>query len=88
MEIGVDVAAGLLGAAALVAGREARRPWGVGTLGLLALLAAFTGVDRLGVDPADAWDEGNRALAYVAAFRAGLALVRLAPGAGRPCSRR
>ena len=80
VEIGVDVAAGLLGAAALVAGRQARRPWGLGTLGLLALLAAFTAVSIVwAVDPSDAWDEGNRTLAYVAAFGAGLALVRLAP---------
>jgi peptidoglycan/LPS O-acetylase OafA/YrhL len=56
VEIGVDLAAGLLGAAALLAGRRARRPWGVGTLGLLALLAAFTAVSIVwAVDPSDAW---------------------------------
>jgi tetratricopeptide (TPR) repeat protein len=80
VEIGVDVAGGLLGAAALVAGRQARRPWGLGTLGLLALLTALTAVSIVwAVDPSDAWDEANRTLAYVAAFGAGLALVRLAP---------
>ena len=31
------------------------------------------------VDPSAAWEEANRTLAYLAAFGAGLALVRLAP---------
>jgi tetratricopeptide (TPR) repeat protein len=80
VEIGVELAAGLLGAAALLAGRRARRAWGMGTLALLALLAAYTAVSIVwAVDPSDAWEEANRTLAYVAAFAAGLALVRLAP---------
>jgi hypothetical protein len=87
VEIGVDVAAGLLGAAALLAGRQARRPWGFGTLGLLALLAAFTAVSIVwAVDPADAWDEANRTLAYVAAFGAASRSCAWRPSAGGRCS--
>ena len=36
--------------------------------------------------PADSWVETNRTLAYLAAFAAGIAAVRLAPRAGSRCS--
>jgi cytochrome c-type biogenesis protein CcmH/NrfG len=80
VEIAVDLAAGVLVAAAVLAGRRTRRAWGMGTLATLGLLAALTALSIVwAVDPAAAWDEANRTLSYLAAFVAGLALVRLAP---------
>jgi O-antigen ligase len=80
VEIGIDLAAGALGAAAVLAGRRPRRAWGMGTLALMAVLAAVTAASiAWAVEPADAWDEANRTLSYLAAFGAGLALARLAP---------
>jgi tetratricopeptide (TPR) repeat protein len=80
VEIAVELAAGALVAAAVLAGRRTRGAWGMGTFGLLGLLAALTAVSiAWAIDPAAAWDEANRTLSYLAAFAAGLALVRLAP---------
>jgi tetratricopeptide (TPR) repeat protein len=80
VEVGVDAGAGVLGAVAVLTGGAARRPWGMVTLGLMALLAVLTAVSiAWSVDAADSWVEANRTLSYVAIFAAGVALARVAP---------
>ena len=81
---------GLLVAAALLVAPARTRPVGAAApCGLLAVAGGLTRRCRSSgrSSPSDAWLEANRTLAYLAAFAAGLALVRLAPRAlGRPCS--
>ena len=80
VEIALQAAGGLLGAAALLT-TGGRRLHGGAALALLALLAGVTGLSIVwAVQPNDAWLETSRTLAYLAAFGAGIALVRLAPG--------
>ena len=80
VEVALQGAGGLLGGAALLT-TGGRRVHGGAALGLLALLAGVTGLSiAWAVQPNDAWLETSRTLAYVAAFGAGLALVRIAPG--------
>ena len=79
VEIALQAAGGALGAAAVLLTRG--RVHGAVGLGLFTLLAGVTGLSiAWAVQPADAWLETSRTLAYLAAFGAGLALVRLAPG--------
>jgi tetratricopeptide (TPR) repeat protein len=79
-EIGVDLGAGILAAAAVVAGGHTRRLWGSVTLGCFAALTVVTALSiDWAVEPSDAWIEANRTLSYLAVFGAGIALVRLAP---------
>lgn len=80
VEIGLQIGGGALGALALLAGGTRRWP-GAASLGLFALLSAVT-IASIGwaVQPADAWLESARTLAYLATFGAGIALVRLTPG--------
>ncbi len=80
VEMALQGTGGLLGGAALLTTSD-RRVHGGPALALLALLAGVTGLSiAWAVQPNDAWLETSRTLAYVAAFGAGLALVRIAPG--------
>jgi len=80
VELGVDVAAGGLVAAAIVAGGHTRRLWGVLTLALMGALVTVTALSiTWAVEPSVAWQEANRTLAYLATMAAGVALVRLFP---------
>jgi hypothetical protein len=79
VEIGVIVVAGLVVAAALLFAADAPLHGGA-TLAALVALAGLTGLSILwSLHPADSWIETNRTLAYVGAFAAGIAVVRLAP---------
>ena len=79
VEIGVIVVAGLVVAAALLFAADAPLHGGA-TLAALVALAGLTGLSILwSLHPADSWIETNRTLAYVGAFAAGIAAVRLAP---------
>jgi tetratricopeptide (TPR) repeat protein len=79
VEVGLEAAGGLLGAAAILAGGRRRMHGGL-ALALFGVLAALTAVSVLwSVQPDDTWLEANRTLSYLAAFGGGIALVRLAP---------
>jgi tetratricopeptide (TPR) repeat protein len=74
----IAIAALLVAAALVCVGFEARVHGGMGLAGF-ALLAGITGLSILwSLYPSDSWVETNRTLAYVAAFTAGIACVRLA----------
>jgi tetratricopeptide (TPR) repeat protein len=80
-EMGLILAGGLAvsGAALLAPRRE--RLWGSGPLALLVALAVLTALSiTWAAQPADAWLEANRTLAYVAVFAAAVALAHSAPG--------
>jgi tetratricopeptide (TPR) repeat protein len=80
VEMAVDVVAGGLGAAAVVAGGYTRRLWGGLTLVLMAALVVVTALSiSWAVEPSEAWQEANRTLSYLATMAAGVALVRLFP---------
>lgn len=80
VEMAVDAGAGVLTAAAIVAGGHARRLWGALTLALMGALVAVTAVSiSWAVEPSAAWIEANRTFSYLAIFVAGVALVRLMP---------
>jgi tetratricopeptide (TPR) repeat protein len=80
VELAVDVVAGGLVAAAIVAGGHTRRFWGGLTLALMGVLVAVTALSiTWAVEPSAAWGEANRTLAYLATMAAGVALVRLFP---------
>jgi len=80
VELSADVVAGGLAAAAIVAGGHTRRLWGGLTLALMAALVAVTALSIIwAVEPAAAWQEANRTLAYLATMVSGVALVRLFP---------
>ncbi len=84
VEIWVDIAAGLLCAAGVLAALPARRPWGFVTLGLFAALTVLTGLSiGWAIAPSGAWIEVNRTLSGFAVMATGVALVRLAPGRWR-----
>jgi hypothetical protein len=81
VELAVTAVGTALAAAAVFIGRGPVRAYGAITLGLLALLTAWTAVSILWSDqPSDTWIEANRTLSYLAAFAGGLALARLLPG--------
>jgi hypothetical protein len=84
VEIGVIVVAGLVVAAALLLAADAPLYGGA----MLAALVALAGLTALSIlwslHPADSWIETNRTLAYLAAFAAGIAAVRLAPSRWEP----
>jgi hypothetical protein len=74
------IGAAIVAAAVLTVGFEARLHGGL-ALASLAALVALTGFSILwSLHPSDSWVETNRTLAYVAAFGAGVAAVRLARG--------
>jgi len=80
VEIGVIVVAGLVIAAALLLAVDAPLHGGA-TLAALVALAALTALSILwSLHPSDSWVEANRTFAYVGAFAAGIAAVRLAAG--------
>jgi O-antigen ligase len=80
VEIAADGAAGVLTAAAIVAGGQARRFWGGLTLVLMGALVALTALSiGWAVEPSAAWVEANRTFSYLATMGAGVALVRLFP---------
>jgi len=84
VEIWVDIGAGLLCAAGVLAALPARRPWGFATLALFAAFTVLTGLSiGWAIVPADAWIEVNRTLSGFAVMASGVALVRLAPGRWR-----
>ena len=73
------VVAGLVVAAALLFAADAPLHGGAALAALVAL-AGLTALSILwSLHPADSWIETNRTLAYVGAFAAGIAAVRLAP---------
>jgi hypothetical protein len=79
VEVGVIVVAGLVVAAALLLAADAPL-YGGAALGALTALAGLTALSILwSLHPADSWIETNRTLAYVGAFAAGIAAVRLVP---------
>ena len=79
-EIVLNLLAGVLCAAALIAGRTGRRPWGAGTLALMAAFAVFPGVSIVwAIQPSVAWVEANRTITAFAVLASGIALVRLVP---------
>src|SRR5687768_16596523 len=79
VEIGVIVVAGLVIAAALLFAADAPLHGGAALAALVAL-AGLTGLSILwSLHPADSWIETNRTFAYLGAFAAGIAAVRLAP---------
>jgi hypothetical protein len=80
VELEVEIVAGGLVAAAIVAGGHTRRFWGGVTLALMAALVGVTALSiTWAVDPSAAWQEANRTLAYLATMASGVALVRLFP---------
>jgi tetratricopeptide (TPR) repeat protein len=80
----LDLACGLIVAAAILAGERPRRLWGLVTLALFGALAVLTGVSIIwAIEPSTAWVEANRTLTLMAVFAAGIALTRLAPARWR-----
>jgi tetratricopeptide (TPR) repeat protein len=80
VEVGVTAIGVAVAAVAVVAGPSQLRPWGVGTLVLLAALTAWSAVSVVwSVQPADTWLDANRAIAYLAAFAGAVGLARLFP---------
>ena len=80
VEIVLEIAAGVAGAAALLVGAADRRASGLLVLGLFALLLAFTAASiGWAINPDDAWIEANRTLAWFATFALGVALARAWP---------
>jgi hypothetical protein len=78
-EIVLSLAGAGIGVAAAVRSAP-RRGWGMGTLYLFAALTLLTVLSiSWSVQPADSWVEANRAVSYLAAFGAALALARVAP---------
>jgi hypothetical protein len=84
VEVFLIALAGILGALAVLASADTRKPWGLMSIGFFALLVFITGASIVwAIDPAVAWLETNRSFALLAAFLIGAALVRLAPGQWR-----
>ncbi len=80
VEFGVDLLAGLLAGAAVIAGGHTRKFWGGLTLAAFALLLLVTALSIIwAVEPSAAWVEANRTLTFLATAVAGVALVRLMP---------
>ena len=80
VEVLVVVVAGVVVAAALLLAADAPVHGGTALTALVAL-GVVTALSILwSLHPADSWVETNRTLAYVGAFAAGIAAVRLAPG--------
>ncbi|MEA2154443.1 MAG: hypothetical protein QOE11_583, partial [Solirubrobacteraceae bacterium] len=80
-EMGLILCGGLAVAAAVLLAPRRARLWGAGTLALLAALALLTAISiTWAAQPADAWLEANRTLAYTAVFAAAVALAHTVPG--------
>ena len=79
-EIGVVIVGAALAALAVVRAAPTRRTWGVWSLAALTAFAALTAISiSWAVQPDAALGDANLTLAYLAAFAAGVGLVRLAP---------
>ena len=79
-EIGLVLGGGLAVAGALLLAPRRERLWGAGPLGLLLALAALTALSiTWAANPAEAYVEANRTLAYVAVFAAAVALAHSVP---------
>ncbi|HEV7885106.1 MAG TPA: hypothetical protein VGO81_16150, partial [Solirubrobacteraceae bacterium] len=80
-EMGLILGGGLAVSGAVLLAPRRERLWGSGPLALLVALAVLTAVSiTWAAQPADAWLEANRTLAYVAVFAAAVALAHAAPG--------
>jgi tetratricopeptide (TPR) repeat protein len=83
-EVALVAVGGLIGAVALAAPARHARPaplHGALALAGFGLLTLFTALSIVwSLAPSDSWLETNRTFAYLAAFVAGLGLVRLMPG--------
>jgi len=79
VEMGMQIAAGSLGATALLV-RDGGRLHGAPALLAFGVLVAVTATSIWwSVNPSDSWLETNRTLAYAGAFGCGIALARLMP---------
>jgi tetratricopeptide (TPR) repeat protein len=79
-EIALILGGGAAVAGAVLLAPRRERLWGAGTLAGLVALAVLTGLSILwAAQPADAWLEANRTLAYVAVFAAAVALAHSIP---------
>jgi tetratricopeptide (TPR) repeat protein len=79
VEMGVQIAGGVLGATALLV-RDGGRLHGAPALLAFGVLVAVTATSVWwSVNPSDSWLEANRTMAYAAAFGCGIALARLVP---------
>jgi tetratricopeptide (TPR) repeat protein len=80
-EMGLILGGGLAVSGAVLLAPRRERLWGSGPLALLAALAVLTALSiTWAVQPADAWLEANRTLAYLAVFAAAVALAHSVPG--------
>ena len=80
-EMGLILAGGLAVSGAVLLAPRRKRLWGSGPLALLVALAVLTALSiTWAAQPADAWLEANRALAYAAVFAAAVALAHSVPG--------
>jgi tetratricopeptide (TPR) repeat protein len=80
-EMGLVLGGGLAVSGAVLLAPRRERLWGSGPLALLVALAVLTALSiTWAAQPADAWLEANRTLAYVAVFAAAVALAHSVPG--------
>lgn len=80
VEMALVLLGGAVVAGALLLTGRPQRAWGVGTLSLLVAVAALTALSVVwAVNPAEAWLEANRTLAYTAAFASTVALAHAIP---------
>jgi hypothetical protein len=80
-EIALLLAGGLAVSGAVLLAPRPEHLWGCGPLALLVALAVLTAASiTWAAQPADAWLEANRTLAYVAVFAAAVALAHAVPG--------
>jgi len=81
VEMGLILGGGLAVAGAVLVAPRRERLWGAGTLALLIALAALTALSIVwAAQPADAWLEANRTLAYAFVFAAAVGLAHALPG--------
>ena len=81
VEMGLILGGGLAVAGAVLVAPRRERLWGAGTLALLIALAALTALSIVwAAQPADAWLEANRTLAYASVFAAAVGLAHALPG--------
>jgi cytochrome c-type biogenesis protein CcmH/NrfG len=80
-EIGLILGGGVAVSGALLLAPRRQRIWGLGPLALLLALAVLTAFSiTWAANPAEAWLETNRTLAYAAVFAAAVALAHCVPG--------
>ncbi len=80
-EMGLILGGGLAVAGAALLAPRRERLWGSGSLAAMVALAVLTALSIMwAAQPADAWLEANRTLAYAAVFAAAVALAHSVPG--------